>query len=520
VVHVSGAAAGALMVEEMFLWSVLRGRLAMAEMYWGKWHPTSRHHCITTALFACTLSRTVSQSVWFKGSAQERDRLEQIAMRFECIAAEILDKCAQSSPTKALMALSVDYIQPPGFPLWLDSNGDFLTPISIAYVSKATAFVALNVFQEGLDRIWFGRLVGDLQQQQEAKQIFRGTLVRLWPMAIKWTANLICAFCPFFLCWLEIEELKTNCVHRFIHKLCAFYTAPCTKFVLSFSFYLAFVLLYTYVGYHMDRVLSPEEQVLHVWILALYVAEIRQFLYQGLRLYVSSGSNGLDILMLVAYIPAFFTRMSEIKFDDATYNRLGGWNSSTHAYEPLGNNACASYEYVGEDLKMARSLHGIAGIVFWVRIFYFLRVSSTLGPLWLVLVRVTCNDVFYFLVFLFVFLFSFGAAIVCSVRPAHKQGMPFSAYLADTLYFPYMEIYGEHFLDSIYFSSYPGGLTQPDNRVLSTLLLCVYLLFSAIVLMNLLIAREYPTAPMTPSFLLLLMNCRRLCPVTILLLQK
>ena len=154
---------------------------------------------------------------------------------------------------------------------------------------------------------------------------------------------------------------------------------------------------------------------------------------------------------------------------------------------------------------MARSLHGIAGIFFWVRIFYFLRVSSTLGPLWLVLFRVTCNDVFYFLVFLFVFLFSFGAAIVCSARPAHEQGTPFSSYLVDTLYFPYMEIYGEHFLNSIYFSSYPGGLTEPNNRVLGTLLLCVYLLFSAIVLMNLLIAREFPTASMTLCCLLLLM---------------
>jgi hypothetical protein len=203
--------------------------------------------------------------------------------------------------------------------------------------------------------------------------------------------------------------------------------------------------------------------------------------------------------MLAAYIPAFYTRIREIKYDDATYNRLGGWNSSIQAYELLGNNSCASYEYVGEDLKMARSLHGIAGIFFWVRIFYFLRVSSTLGPLWLVLFRVTRNDVFYFLVFLFVFLFSFGAAIVCSARPAHEQGTPFSAYLADTLYFPYMEIYGEHFLNSIYFSSYPGGLTESNNRVLGTLLLCVYLFFSAIVLMNLLIAREFPTLlPITP----------------------
>lgn len=148
---------------------------------------------------------------------------------------------------------------------------------------------------------------------------------------------------------------------------------------------------------------------------------------------------------------------------------------------------------------MGRSLHGVAGIFFWVRGFYFLRVSSTLGPLWVVLVRVVCKDVFFFLVFLFVFLISFGAAIICSVRPAHEPGMALSAYVAHMLYFPYMEIYGEHFLDSPinYFSSHPGGPTEDDNRVLGTLLLCVYLLVSSIVLINLLIAREFP-APDVP----------------------
>jgi hypothetical protein len=73
-------------------------------------------------------------------------------------------------------------------------------------------------------------------------------------------------------------------------------------------------------------------------------------------------------------------------------------------------------------------------------------------------------------------------------------------FLSHTFYFPYMEIFGEHFLDdSPYFSSHPGGATERDNRVLDTILLCIYLLFSTIVLMNLLIARESFPSSALPS---------------------
>jgi hypothetical protein len=59
-------------------------------------------------------------------------------------------------------------------------------------------------------------------------------------------------------------------------------------------------------------------------------------------------------------------------------------------------------------------------------------------------------------------------------------------------YFPYMQLFGEYFLDSeSYFTSYPGGPGEHENRVLDTILLCVYLFFSTIILMNLLIARKY-----------------------------
>ena len=536
------------MVEEMFLWSVLQGRGELAEVYWRKGHPSSTHLCISSALFACALSRTVSKSLIFRGSARDRDRLGLLAARFEAIAAEVLGECAQSSPAQAVLALSVPYFQP-WIPLecaWLDSNGEFLNPIKMAYVSKAVSVVELDAFQEGLDRLWYGRLVGDLTR--ESAELFRGTLVQLGvgvpgmleglvkvlsgvlsvfgTFAVDGSLILVCAVFPPLVPLLKGEGFEAGPLvgaDRAVHKLCAFYTAPCTKFVLAFWSYLVFVLIYTYVGFFMGHDYSVPELVMHAWILSLYVAELRQCQCQGVRMWISNGSNVLDMMMLAVYVPAFAMRVCELLDDAETYGRLGGWSSKVGAYLPLESNVSASYQHVGEDIGTARypcprllfrlrslpalfderrgdartcrSLHGVAGIFFWIRVFYFLRVSSTLGPLWVVLVRVVCKDVVFFLVFLFVFLISFGAAIICSTRPAHEPGMALSAYVVNMLYFPYMEIYGEHNLESSvgYFSSYPGGPTESDNRVLGTLLLCVYLLVSSIVLINLLIARERPS---------------------------
>jgi hypothetical protein len=505
--------------EEMFLWSIVQGRREIAEIYFRSGHPSSRQHSIARALFACSVSRRISQSSAFRGSARDRDKLEALASHFEGIASDILDRCARLSQRSAASSLTVPFFQPwiRSDCGWVDGNEDFLTPIGMAYTACALSVVKHDAFQECLDRIWFGRLVSDLEKEHTASMdLFRGTLVQLPQVGASWPGNAIAsvisvfgtfavngvviffiAFLPFLSPLLKIENhagKMGGLWSGLAHKLCAFYTAPCTKFILSFWSYLCFVILYTCVGFAVDRDYTPLEGVMHAWILALYVAEARQCKCEGLRLWVSNGSNILDALMLLAYLPAFSLRMCELQMSDKDYRRLGGWSNGVGA-DLEANSTTASYEHSGGDFRMARSWHGIAGIFFWIRIFYFLRVSSTLGPLWVVLVKVTCKDVVYFVIFLVVFLVSFGAAIICAARPSHDPSMPFSEFLSHTFYFPYMAIFGEHFLDdSPYFSSHPGGATEQDNRVLDTVLLCIYLLFSTIVLMNLLIAREcfYP----------------------------
>ena len=493
----------------MFLWSVLNGRSEIAEIYWRKGHPLSRHHCIARALFACAVSRTISKSLMFKGSILDREKLENLASRFESISVEILDLCDRNN---AAVALNVPLFQPwLSKCVWVDSNKDFLTPIGMAFTANAMQVVAHNSFQECLNKIWHGRLVQDLSREHSlSTDLFRGTLVqlpRLQRMANKRLGNfasilntdavdacvkLACAFIPPLILFLDMEQMEASFFEKAIHKLSAFYTAPCTKYLLEFCSYLSFVMFYTYVGFFIAKDYTGSELFMHLWILALCLAELRQIRYEGLHLWLQNGSNFLDLLMFSVYVPAFSLRMCEL-----VEARIGSLHVDNDEFLTIEGQSSASYRHLGGDLTMARSWHAIAGIFFWIRTFYFLRVSSTLGPLWVVLIRVVCKDVFYFITFLIVFLASFGAAIICVERPTPDPDVSSWTYMAHMFYFPYMALFGEYFLDTQnYFTSHPGGPAESENRVAGTVLLCVYLFSSTIVLMNLLIARKYPRHPM------------------------
>jgi hypothetical protein len=239
----------------------------------------------------------------------------------------------------------------------------------------------------------------------------------------------------------------------------------------------------------LDDYYTLEEGIMHAWILSLIVEELMQMCVHGCKTWFDIDGNVFDLITLLVYVPAFGLRMRELSLTGEEFRGIGGLNSSIIG--PDRNPA--AYETRGGDFRVARSWHGIAGLLFWFRIFHFFRVSRSMGPLWLVLVKVSWH-VMHFFLFLVVALIGFGAAIVCATRPRQDPGIPFSTYLRDAIFLLYMEIFGEHFLDSfdVAFASFPQRGEEPSdgNRVLASVLLCLYLLFSSIVLTNLLIASE------------------------------
>ena len=536
--HTEGELDNFEIAEQVFLWAVFNARKNIAEIYWRKAHPSSRHLCIARALFACAIARSVGRSSTFEGNTSERKRYEDFADHFERAAKEIIETAFQLSPSETIAALNLPFKQPllrQGFS-WVDHNSNFLTPVRLAFVSRAVSVVSLDAFQACLARIWYGRIAGNFDTELDAEPL-RGTLLNLprtKVCGISSTSLLptfatdavtvfFFSFSPLLLLLglddsiekvFTIQSERTAgtyvryCMIKGLHKICAFYSAPFTKFVLSFASYLVFIVLYTYVGLTMNQTCTQQELLMHCWIFALLLAEFRQLYIDGASAYFSNGRNAIDILMLTCYIPAFFLRLSEVKCSGRAWLSLGGWredlfrkakNVSTSITKncSTSNTNASSYAVLGEDLTVARSWHGIAGLFFWFRIFDFLSLNSSLGSLWLVLVSIARLDVVHFALFLAVCWVSFAFAIVCATRAvAEADG---SGDFSTVIYLLFMELFGEHFLESEWFDSYPGGKAERDNRVLGTTLLGTYLFFSVIILMNLLIARKPAHIPGTLS---------------------
>jgi hypothetical protein len=315
-----------------------------------------------------------------------------------------------------------------------------------------------------------------------------------------------------------------------------FYTAPITKFWSSFGSYFLFLSLYTVVGLDMSFQETPLELLVNCWILALALAVVRRLLVDGGKKWINKTNNLLDVVTLVLYVVAFVLRRFELasfassprvwSSDPASFDGPADPASSNLSWAPNGTleplsthlwalngtlepGQPASYQSVGQDLTTARSWHGVVGILFWVRCVDFLSVSDVLGPLRLVLFRVLV-DAFQFFIFLLIFMVSFGAAMVCAARPVRDPSVPLLHSIKLAVYFPYMQIFGEHFMDNELFSANPGDSADTSRRQLGTILYCAYLFISAIVLMNLLIASDalahpnghhtmHPSPPPTPS---------------------
>ena len=496
------------LTEELFLWSVLTGNKEIAEIYWLNCHPSSQQHCLSRALFACAVSRRILEQ---PGMDQNKRRIfSGVADHFEQIATDIMGNIYARSRGQTIKALTCLWLQPwlNSRSTWCDTSGwhhsKFLSPIELAHAAKASKFVAHDAFQMCISQLWCGKLVNEFPAKSDLEGCCRGMLIQfpknplrrvLGPnILLEHLMFIIFAVLPPLIIFLpsynpgaEVEAKQCTCVQ----KLRMFYTAPVTKFTLQFMFYVAFVLIYTYVGFFMDHTYGGLEKAMHVWMFCMVFAEIRQIMYDGWRAWWRMNIKKFSLLALLIYIPAFALRMIEVfSFDTVRFNALGANYSSPKA--SLVDDHPAMYAHVGDDFTVARSWHGVAGIFFWLRIFFAFRWNASLGPLWLVLVDVTMNDVLHFFIFLIVILTSFGAAIICAARPRQDPNISFASYMEDSVFFPYMEMFVEHFMDSFLFSSHPQQDDQPDvyHRRLGTILQCVCILITSVVLTNLLIAGE------------------------------
>uniref|UniRef100_A0A8C9VQT0 Transient receptor potential cation channel, subfamily M, member 2 n=1 Tax=Scleropages formosus TaxID=113540 RepID=A0A8C9VQT0_SCLFO len=255
-----------------------------------------------------------------------------------------------------------------------------------------------------------------------------------------------------------------------------FFSAPVVKFYLNVLSYFGFLLLFAYVlMIDFQTMPSWKEMLLYIWLISLVCEEVRQLFddpdgfgfRRKAKIYINDLWNILDVLSILLFIAGFSCRLTTVVF------------------------------YTGKVILC------IDFIVFSLRLMAIFIISKTLGPK-IIIVRRMMMDMFFFMFLLSIWVVAYGVA---------KQGIlidnedRLNWILRGAVYEPYLTIFGNipTSIDNMAFDISTCTLNGSNPLMprcpvlnkdqtpafpvwLTIILLCVYLLFANILLINLLIA--------------------------------
>uniref|UniRef100_A0A8C8SGT9 Transient receptor potential cation channel subfamily M member 2 n=1 Tax=Pelusios castaneus TaxID=367368 RepID=A0A8C8SGT9_9SAUR len=318
------------------------------------------------------------------------------------------------------------------------------TCLQLALEAKNMNFVSHGGIQAFLTKVWWGKLCVD-----------NGL----------WRVIMCMAFFPLiYTSFITFRLQPMSCLTR----TRAFFTAPVVIFHLNILSYFSFLWLFAYV-LMIDFQATPSwrEYVIYFWLFSLVCEETRQVL-DGLGTKVGGDFwNKLDVCAILIFIAGLTCR----------------WIPST--------------------LYPGRIILSLAFIIFCLRLMHIFTVSKTLGPK-IIIVKRMMKDVFFFLFLLAVWVVSFGVAKQAILIHNEER---VDWIFRGVVYHSYLTIFGQipSYIDGVNFNldQCSANGTDPykpkcpesnkDKRPvfpewLTVILLCLYLLFTNILLLNLLIA--------------------------------
>ncbi|XP_040297409.1 transient receptor potential cation channel subfamily M member 2 [Bufo bufo] len=335
------------------------------------------------------------------------------------------------------------------------------TCLKLALEAKDMKFVSQGGVQAFLTRVWFGELSVDNSL---------------------WRVIACMIFFPLLYTRLLTFRSQTNNFKKTngmtpTERFQGFFMAPVVIFHLNILAYFGFLLLFAYV-LMIDFQPTPSwrEQVIYFWLFSLVCEETRQVLYDpdgfGLLkqtfLYISDFWNKLDVCAILIFISGLICRLIPATF------------------------------YPG------RIILSLDFVIFCLRLMHIFTISKTLGPK-IIIVKRMMKDVFFFLFLLAVWVVSFGVAKQAIL--IHNE-IRVDWIFRGVVYHSYMTLFGQipSYIDGVNFNidqctvngTDPNKQKCPESNKenhqpvfpqwLTVLLLCLYLLFTNILLLNLLIA--------------------------------
>uniref|UniRef100_A0A8C4E5U4 Transient receptor potential cation channel subfamily M member 4 n=1 Tax=Dicentrarchus labrax TaxID=13489 RepID=A0A8C4E5U4_DICLA len=452
----------------LFIWAVLQNRSDMAVYFW-----EMAGESVLSALGGCKILRELSK---LESETENKLAMKELAQKFENLAHDVFGECYQSSENRSFTLLIRKS------PVWGGA-----TCLQMAIAADARLFFSHDGVQSLLSQIWWG----DMERSTE---VWKLVLTFFLPPLLY--TNLM----SFRDQEEEVKSLEVNHIRDnesldgndatvfsladiiqnskrpfIVSRWRQFWFAPVTSFLGNVLMYFLFLCLFAYVLLVDFKPPPPHgpstlEFVLYFWVFTLVCEEIRQtffvggnFVIQRMRNYIQDVWNKCDLTAIALFTLALCCRMFP-------------W----------------SYQF-------GRAVMAIDYMVFTLRLIHIFAIHKQLGPK-IIIVGKMMKDVFFFLFFLAVWLTAYGVAnqaLLYSYDPRPNW------ILRRVFYRPYLHIFGQIPINEMDADKLGDmNCTNDTTRIeageepcmntnanwLVVILLVIYLLFTNIVLVNLLIA--------------------------------
>uniref|UniRef100_A0A8C5WCS7 Transient receptor potential cation channel subfamily M member 8 n=1 Tax=Leptobrachium leishanense TaxID=445787 RepID=A0A8C5WCS7_9ANUR len=417
-------------IQVLFIWAILQNKRELSKVIWEQ-----TRGCTLAALGASKLLKSLAK---VKNDINAAGESEEIANEYETRAVELFTECYSNDEDLAEMLLVYSC------EAWSNSNC-----LEMAVEAKDQQFIAQPGVQNFLSKQWYGEISRDTKNWKILLSLI------LFPL-------ISCGFISFRK---KISDGKRSHLWKYF----AFFTAPFVVFSWTVIFYIGFLLLFAYVLL-MDFQPVPTglEIAVYVLVYILLCDEIRQMYMSGVK-YFTDLWNIMDILGILYFAAGIGFRLHS-------------------------NNSSALYT--------GRVIFCLDYIIFTVRLIHIFTVSRNLGPKIIMLQRMLI-DVFFFLFLFAVWVIAFGVARQGILRlNEHRWEWIFRS----VIYEPYLAVFGQYIADvdgttyDFDHCTVTGNESKPlcvemDNdhnprfpEWITIPLVCIYMLSTNILLVNLLIA--------------------------------
>ncbi|XP_072050607.1 transient receptor potential cation channel subfamily M member 3-like [Amphiura filiformis] len=487
--------------DDLFIWAILTKKFQMAYLMWQRGRQS-----IAKALIGSRLCCKMSEIARAKYNTDAADIIMAESRRYEQVAIGLLDQCYTMAPdyTRCLLCAQMEK--------WSQQ-----TCLSLAASYNVYKFIAHPAVQDLLQHYWYGKLrkistiqefvvwlfgkrkleeehTGQVTSRRYTRQCSGGHNLEGDSDGLEMSEGLRSTVedsnghvarsmsRSLSLCSghsMSPSDMRNNTLlhnrqpfnHRtlsFGRRVQAAFQAPIVKFWINTVFYLAFLLLFTYVVLHEFDTSSLRigEILVAITVFSLGTEEIRQVLMQGER--------------------ETFTFWQKIKM--WANNRWNIWDLFGISLYAIGFILRWPYGPFPSFLVPARVFLVTDIMVWYIRLLDIFSVHKIMGP-YVNMIGKMCWDMVYFTVILLVFLTSYGVARKSILYPSPTGTWNWDN-LVDIFAIPYWQIYGELFMDDTGMLECRGEGSEGCSlgAAFVPFVMSVYLLIANVLLLNMLIA--------------------------------